>query len=141
MTISPISAALAILGLAGCGFALWKGGPAERGGGGVMLANLVILWVADLVDPAASSGVLGLVVDGATAAGFLIIALRFGSLWIGGAMLAYAAQFALHSFYFVTERPMDNLHAVVNNCIFSIVMWCLVIGAVLEMRRRARALA
>ena len=49
MSLSPISVVLLLLVLGGCAFAFWKGGPAERAGAGVILANLTLLWVADLV--------------------------------------------------------------------------------------------
>ena len=139
MSISPIAIAIALFGFAGCGFALLKGGPAERAGGGVILANLVLLWLANLVNPTASSGVFGLVVDGLTAAGLLLIALRYGSLWLGGAMLLYGAQFTLHSFYFVMERPKDNLHAIINNLNFLGIIFCLIFGSLLAWSRRGRA--
>jgi hypothetical protein len=141
MSISPITFGIALLGLAGCGLALLRGGPAERLGGGVILANLVLLWFANLANPTASSGVFGLVVDGLTAIGLLIVVLRYGSLWLGGAMLLYAAQFTLHSFYFVTERPKDDLHAIINNTNFLGVMICLIFGTLLTWRRRARSLS
>ena len=141
MSISPISALLGLLVVAGCCLAFWKGGPAERIGGGVILTNLVLLWFANLANPTASSGVFGLVVDGLTALGLLIVVLRYGSLWLGGAMLLYAAQFMLHAFYFVTERPKDNLHALINNTNFIGVMICLIFGTLLTWRRRTRSLS
>jgi hypothetical protein len=132
---------LGLLVVAGCCLAFWKGGPAERIGGGVILTNLVLLWFANLANPTASSGVFGLVVDGLTALGLLIVVLRYGSLWLGGAMLLYAAQFMLHAFYFVTERPKDNLHALINNTNFIGVMICLIFGTLLTWRRRTRSLS
>ena len=136
MSLSPVAIALALTVFAGCGFALLKGGTAERGGGILVLANLVLLGCADLIQRSASAGVFGLVVDGMTALGLLGITLRFGSLWLGAAMLLYAAQFSLHAFYFVTERPLDNLHAIINNIIFVGVMWSLVFGTAVAWRAR-----
>jgi hypothetical protein len=141
MPISPIAATLVLLVVAGCCLAFWKGGPAERTGAGVILANLVLLWVADLVWPTASSGVFGLVVDGLTAVGLLMMVLRYASLWLGGVMLLYALKFTLHAFYFVTARAPDVLHAVINNVDFMGVVFCLVAGTAVAWRKRSRAAA
>jgi hypothetical protein len=139
MSISPITAAIALLGFAGCAFAILKGGPADRSGGAVILANLLLLWIADMTWPDASSGVVGLLVDGLTAMGLLFIVLRHGNLWLGGVMILYAAQFSLHSFYFVTERPKDDFHAIANNTNFIAIITCLMIGASIAWRRRLRS--
>lgn len=141
MSLSPISVVLLLLVLGGCAFAFWKGGPAERAGAGVILANLTLLWVADLVWAKISSGALGLAVDGMTALALLVIALRYASLWLGGVMLLYALQFGLHAFYFVTERPFDLLHVVANNADFMGVVICLVAGTAVAWRRRAGRVA
>ena len=37
-----------------------------------------------------------------------------------------------------TERPKDNLHAIINNLNFAGVMWCLAIGTIVVWRRRMR---
>ena len=132
--------ALAVV-FAGCVFSLWKGGPAERTGGAIVLANTLLVLIAALVLPEASQPIAELVVDGLTAMGLLVVVLRYGSLWLGGAMLLYAVQFSLHAFYFVTERTPDHLHAVVNNVDFSGIIWCLVIGTAVAWRRRTRAAA
>ena len=55
-------------------------------------------------------------------------------------MLLYAAQFSLYAFYFVTERPNDNFHAIVNNLDFSGISWCLIIGTILSWRKRSQAM-
>jgi len=140
MSISPIIIAigLALLVLAGCGFAFFKGGPAERAGSAVIAANLALLWLADMMQNTASSGVFGLVVDGFTAIGLLIVVLRYGSLWLGGAMLLYAAQFTLRAFYFVSERPTDNFFKAMNNLDFMGILLCLVVGTAVAWRRRTR---
>jgi len=141
MYVSPIAATLVFLVIAGCCLAFWKGGEAERAGAGVILANLVLFWIADLVQPTASSGVFGLVVDGLTAVGLLILVLRYASLWLGGVMLLYALKFALHAFYIVTAREPDLLHAVINNVDFMGVVFCLVIGTLVAWRKRRLAAA
>lgn len=123
---------------AGCLFSFWKGGPPERLGGAIVLANTLLLMVLGKLLPADSLAVGELVIDGLTAVGLLAVVLIYGSLWLGGAMLLYAGQFTLHAFYFVTERQPDRLHAIINNVDFSGIIWCLVIGTAVAWRKRVR---
>jgi hypothetical protein len=133
------------IALAVCLLALWKGGPPERFGAGLILAIVILQRVISFilapsighfppVDP-----VIRLIGDGVTAVGLLGISLRYASLWLGGAMLLYAAQFTLHSYYFVTHRPNDNFHAAVNNIDFVGIILCLAIGTAVSWRRRVVA--
>ena len=78
-----------------------------------------------------------LIADGVLALGFLAVAVRYGSLWLGGAMLFQAAQFSLHAFFFVTQKPQNSLYGVVNNVNLFGVLVCLLIGA-LAANSRAR---
>ena len=68
------------------------------------------------MSPAALSLAL-LIIDGVLGLGFLLLALRYTSLWLGAAMLLQAGQFSLHAFYYVTTKPVDRLFAVVNNVV------------------------
>jgi hypothetical protein len=136
--INPIVFVAMALVLAGCLFSLWKGGRPERLGGAVVLANTFMVAVIVFFVPNDSQAIPELVVDGLTAMGLLAVVLIYGSLWLGGAMLLYAVQFTLHAFYLVTERAPDHLHAVLNNLDFSGIILCLVIGAAVAWRRRAR---
>ncbi len=137
----PIIFALAALWLSVCVAACWKGGPAERLGGLILIVNTVVFSVAGYVLPSSAMGILLLVDDGLAALGLLAITLRYGSLWLGGCMLFYAAQFTLHSFYFVTERTPDRFHAIVNNVNFLGMVACLGVGTASTWIRRRRALA
>ena len=123
-------------GLAICLFALWKGGPPERFGGILLIVSLVLTRLAFALAPEAAEPVVRLVSDGVTAMGLLVIALAYGSLWIGGVMLLQAAQFSLHSYYFVTKRPTDLFHAVVNNTDLLGIHLCLVLGTLIAWRQR-----
>ena len=119
-----------------CVLAWWKGGPAERFGAALFFINIFFFIGIGYVAPPSMMPVLLLVDDAVTAMGLLVVTLRFGSLWLGGAMLFYAAQFTLHSFYFVTERKPDAFHAIVNNAIFVGVVICLGIGTAMSILRR-----
>jgi hypothetical protein len=123
-----------LTGLA-CGFAIWKGGQAERLGG-VLILTFAILWEASAVLPPDVRTTIQLVCDFLTALGLLAIAVRYASLWLGGVLLFQALQFSLHSFYFVTHKASDNLHATINNLNMAAILTCLAAGTAVAWRRR-----
>jgi len=119
-------------------FAVWKGSAAERVAAVVVIVNIVIGDTGRVIAPGGDS-IIRLVNDGLTALLLLGVTIRYGALWMGGVMLFFAAQFSLHSFYLVTERPHDFLHALINNIDFSGIILCLIAGTVVAWRRRLRA--
>ena len=125
--------------LAACAaFALWKGGRADRYGALVVLANLAI-GVVDTWYFSQDEALIELCNDGLAAVILLIVTMRYAAPWMGAVMLLYAAQFSLHSFYLVTDRRPDYLHAVINNVDFTGIILCLVAGAAVAWSQRARA--
>jgi signal transduction histidine kinase len=116
-------------------FAIWKGDAAVRwaavtqiGASYISLFNFVLgpEWNQTFE---LATGLVSAVV-------YLLLAVRFANLWIGAAMLLQAAEFSLDAFYLVTDRPLDHLHAWVNNtCEWGIVL-CILLGAVLAILRR-----
>lgn len=118
-------------------FALWKGGAAERATALVVLANVAI-GLCGTVFAGENEGLVRLVNDGLTALVLLAVTLRHGALWMGGVMLFFAAQFAMHSYYLVTERANDYWHALINNVDFSGIISCLIIGTIVAWRARLR---
>jgi hypothetical protein len=133
---------LSLLLVTTCLFAVWKGGPAERAGALVILVMVILERLLQVVIPQGGWILLGLSCDALTALGLLAVTLRYASLWLGGAMLLYAAQFTLHSFYFVTGRKdTDLLHVVATDFDFGAILFCLVVGTVLAWRTRLRRAA
>ena len=123
----------------GAAFALWKGGRAERAAAVVVVLNIAVGQAGGMLAPSADA-IIRLVNDGMTALVLLGITVRYGALWMGGVMLFYAAQFAMHSYYLVTVRqPGDYLNALLNNINFTGIIWCLIIGTAVAWRRRAVA--
>jgi len=122
-------------------FAAWKGDPPERWGAFANLTVAVVDFALSRLLPTSAYASATLVVDLLTATIFLVLALRYASLWLGVAMLLLAAQFSLHAFYFVTERPADLLWATVNNTVSWGVVWVIVVGVAMSWRRRTRAAA
>jgi hypothetical protein len=128
-------------------FALWKGDTAERVGGGLNLAaGMFAMFLHPLLSPDTQPTAL-LLVDGALAAGFLFLALRYASLWLGGALLLQAVQFSLHAYYIVSgarhDFDYDFTFMLINNLDTTGINICIVAGTILSWRRRvvARRLA
>ena len=127
-----------VFSVLGAGFALLKGGPAERLSASVVILNVAIGQSGQYLAPQ-SDEIIRLVNDGLTALILLAITVRYGAPWMGGVMLLFAAQFAMHSYYIVTERPAgDYFNALVNNLNFTGIIWCLIIGTAVAWRRRLR---
>src|SRR6185369_8313579 len=141
MPTSPIAQAIIALTLAVCALAVWKGGPGERLAGLVVGAGVVATLLASLLLPVGVISIFYLTGDGLIAVILLLATLRYGTPWLGGVMLLYAAQFALHGFYFVMERKPDRFHAIFNNLNLLAMLTLLVTGTVLAWRRRARVAA
>ena len=124
-----IRIAINALSVLGALFALWKGGRAERYAALVVIANVLVGQLESVLGPTGDA-ILRL----------FAITVRYGALWMGGVMLFYCAQFAMHSYYLVTERPRgDYLNALINNLNFIGINLCLVTGAAVAWHRRARA--
>ena len=139
MPTSPIVLGLILLTFGISLFALWKGGPAERLGGAMVGANLILSIVGGQIMPQSLETLFRLTLDGLTAVGLLIVAIRYASFWLGGVMLLYAAQFSLHAFYMVTARPIDLLHIKINNMNFLGISIALAIGTIVGWRQRLSA--
>jgi hypothetical protein len=127
-----------IFAVLGALFAFWKGGSAERATALVILINVAINESSKYLIPSGDN-VVRLVNDGLTALVLLGVTIRFGALWMGAVMLFYAAQFAMHSYYLVTERQIgDYTYALINNLNFSGTIWCLIAGTIVAWRARLR---
>ncbi|MFT4934421.1 MAG: hypothetical protein ACI9LT_001101 [Pseudoalteromonas distincta] len=122
-----------------CLFAFVRGGPAERIAAIFVFVIPVLSGIADafLSEPVFLVG--RLVCDGALALVFLYLAVRYGSLWLGGAMLLQALQFSLQAYYFVLGRAHDALYVTINNINFLGILACLTAGTLAASRRRRRA--
>ena len=121
-------------------FALWKGGSAERMAAAIVIANAALSELGHQLG-ADLEGLIQLLNDGVSALALLAVTIRYAAPWMGGVMLFFAAQFSLHSFYLVTDRPHDYWHALINNLDWSGITWCLIFGSVMAWRGRSRALA
>lgn len=123
-----------------CLFAIWKGGRAERLAAIAVIANIMIGQTGHVIAPDLNQQIR-MVNDGLTALVLLGVTVRYGALWMGGVMLFYAAQFAMHSFYIVMGRESDYFRSLINNINFLGIVSCLIIGTIVSWRRRLRARA
>ncbi|MFI4935668.1 MAG: hypothetical protein ACHP7N_13680 [Caulobacterales bacterium] len=117
-------------------FAFWRGDTATRIAGAVSAVNAVALPLVRVTLQAQVGEVLQLTADFFWAVGLLILVVRFASPWLGVTMLLQAVQFSLHAYYLVMERPLDRLHAWINNLDTTGISIAIVIGTVLAWRRR-----
>jgi hypothetical protein len=117
-------------------FALWKGDLPTR----IAAVAYAVLQVATtFVDPRVGdvSGETALLAaDFVCAVTFLIMAVRYASLWLGAAMLFQAAQFSLHAYYLLMELPHDVMHAWINNADDWGILTSMCVGTILAIRHR-----
>ncbi|WGM41229.1 hypothetical protein [Caulobacter sp. NIBR1757] len=117
-------------------FAVLKGGIAERFAATlVVIGALYAFGVGRLLDNEMRTLAL-LLGDFLLAMGFLTLAVRYASLWLGGAMLLQAVQFTLHAWYMLGERRPDMFHVIVNNADTVGILLCIVLGTATAWRRR-----
>lgn len=136
MSITALACYGAIAGSAV--FAWLRGSLVERMGAGLNVGAAALVFLAQVFWSAPGLPLALLTIDGIFALGFLALALRYGSLWLGGALIFQGLQFGLHAFYLVMSRPLDPFHAWANNIDTYGVVICLVIGAQASYRRTSR---
>ncbi|MDP1962217.1 MAG: hypothetical protein Q8K93_08455, partial [Reyranella sp.] len=76
-----------------------------------------------------------LIGEGLLAFGFLALAIRYASLWLGAAMILQGIQFSLHAFYLVMERGHDRLFAAVTNVVTMGIIIGILVGTTLAWRQ------
>jgi len=136
-SLEPIIGWLVLLGT--CLYAWFKGAAPERIGAALLLLGTIaaLLFQVTLSDTARVTPTL--IGEGLLALGFLILAIRYASLWLGGAMILQGIQFSLHAFYIVMERHHDWLFAAVTNLVTFGIIICIVLGTTLTWRRTRAA--
>jgi len=126
--------------------ALWKGGPAERFGVLTYLSITIVHYTFKPHDEFSLAYSYGfLAADMLIAAGFLILALRYSSLWLAGAMIAQGLATAAHGFHLEDEQINQhltwmgvNVWDIANNVFTSFVVWMLLGGTIASWRQRRR---
>jgi hypothetical protein len=120
------------------GFAWWRGGPPERMGATFNVSVGIFAMVLDNVLQRDVRPMADLALDAGLAVGFLALAVRYASLWLGGAMMLQAVQFSMHAYYLVSERAPDGTSARINNLDSYGIVACIMIGTALTWRMRIK---
>ncbi len=115
-------------------FAWMRGGRAERAGATFNLAAAILVQVAHRTAAAEALPLALLTVDGLLAVGFLVLALRYASLWVGAALVFQAIQFGLHATYLVRHIPLNITYARVNNIDSFAIVLSLAVGVMAARR-------
>ncbi len=122
-------------------FAAWKGGPAERLGTGMIVVAWLAMLVASKTDPNIPV-VTYLALDGLVAIGFLVVAVRYSSLWLGAAMIGQAVLFGAHALHLSSDHVSwaeDRIYLTVSNGIGFLVLFILLGGTCATIQKRRRA--
>ncbi len=137
-SLEPIIGWLVLIGT--CLYAWFKGAAPERFGAAFLLAAALLALFIDKMLPESAKVGWTLTGEGLLALGFLVLAIRYASLWLGAAMMLQGAQFSLHAFYIVMERANDWLFWAVSNLVTFGIIICILVGVTVSWRR-ARGLA
>lgn len=118
-----------------CLYAWFKGAAPERFGAAFLFLGTFAAMVIDHTVAAPLRTTPTLIGEGLLALGFLLLAIRYTSLWLGGAMILQGIQFSLHAFYIVMERGHDWLFAAISNLVTFGIIGCVLLGTTLAWRR------
>ena len=129
-----------LLMLATVVFAYWKGGQPERLGA----AMIMVTWLGTILAqiPGHQEVWIFMVFDGLLAVGFLVVAVRYSSLWLGGAMICQAVSFGAQALRLSDDARAWHGHWVfilVINVISYLVLLILIGGTFASIARRRRA--
>lgn len=136
--------AITAIMVAVCALAWLKGGTAERIGAGLIAG----FWVfQDSLQTLAGSFAASLPLvqlpillgDFILATGFLVLALRFASLWLGVAMLAQGAQLGAHAIFIANGGHHADDFARWSNISSAVLLTSLLTGTLTCWRRRVVA--
>lgn len=138
MTLNPIVVAIWLTIFLTFALSFWKGGTAERWAGSLVVAGALVALALHRTLAEDLLPLALLFAEFLLACGFLVLAVRYASLWLGGAMLLQAVQFSLHACYLLVERPRDALFSTINNIDTVGILACVILGSVIAWRRRTR---
>ena len=123
-----------------CLLALAKGGPAERFGAVLVAVTWAGLLICQALTEQTIPEIPLLVSDVVLATGFLLLAVRYASLWLGAGMLFQGAAFTMHLMH-MTEATghHDHAYVVTVNLLSYAVLATLGGAALVNWRRRVQA--
>lgn len=114
-----------------------RGGSAERLGSALVLTGSLLVVIIHVSLPTELQATALLIGEAALALGFLLVAMRYLSPWLGLAMILQAIQFSLHAYYLIGEKPHDYLYRAVNNVNTFAILLIILAATIVSWRRRA----
>jgi hypothetical protein len=126
-----------------CGLALWKGGPAERGGAVLICGTWLAAMLGLAVERQYVLAVPFLLSDAVLAIGLLILAIRYSNWWMGAAMLLQALGLSFHAAYFSADqseisRKALHFYVMGKNLSSWGMLLVILIGTLAAWRKRSR---
>ena len=128
-----------------CAFAWIKGAKSERAGALVLSAAWILsdalrAWLSFVAphDLERLKAILSLSGDLMLAIGFLVIAIRYSSLWLGAVLLVQGAEMTLHSMFLGDEPGTLFVYIVISNVFSAILLLMIVAGTCGAWRTRVR---
>ncbi|MGZ8370098.1 MAG: hypothetical protein ACXW3D_03175 [Caulobacteraceae bacterium] len=104
-----------------CLYAWFRGGKAERYGVVLYVAASVVAIILQVTQGLEGAMVSALALDTVTAFGFLILAFRYNSLWLGAVMVLQGVVLGLHTAHLTDASDARflgfNLYALLTNLI------------------------
>lgn len=139
--ITNIYTEIALISLAGtCALSWWKGGATERLGSLALAVTVVGTHILRILSDQLVPTAVLFGSDVVLSFAFLVIAVRYSSLWLGAAMLFQALCFALHAVQFGDEdAPRWHgmiIYLLLNNILYYLVQASLVGGTLATIRMR-----
>lgn len=126
-----------------CALAWLKGGAAERWGATLYFGSAVISVAIAFVTHNSYAEAPMLVFEGLVAIGFLALAIRYNSLWLGAAMMLKGAQLALHASHLTegTDARIGQVkfYPLALDAISISISLTLLYGVIAGVRARSRA--
>jgi hypothetical protein len=131
--------------LGACAFAWLKGGTAERLGASLYLLSAVLSLLVAVLTGNAYPVVPMLVFEGLVALGFLALAVRYNSLWLGAAMMLKGAQLAMHASHLTDSSDAMigavKVYPLLLNAISMAISLTILFGTVASLKARKRQAA
>lgn len=124
-----------------CLFAWVKGNTPEKLGAGWLLAFNLAGDVVMAVTYPHTPQVVMFLLDLLYAVGFLVLALRYSSMWLGAAMILQSIALLAHGVRLSDEGVDTYTWMVLNNLITQAMQGCLVAATALSWRARGKAKA
>lgn len=122
-----------------CVFCLVKGGLPERWGSGAILVSYVVADIIIFASRPEFPTKLIFACDFTLAFTLLVVAVRYGSLWLGCAMMLQAVIMCSEGMSFGGDGLNESTQKMLNDSLSMAMLACVVASTVLSWRRRVRA--